>query len=361
MSASTQFSIDALHSAGKTIHRLSVQVDESDDLIGSTYLAAKDTLPLHRIRQEVDKHFQDNTLSMPVLAARGAAAGKTLVVTAGVHGDEYEGMEAIFRIFETLDPSRMNGTFIAVPVVTLPAFWVGCRVNPLDRKNMARVFPGSPDGTASQRLAHNLLHRVLRHADFYIDLHSSGRNYHMMTLVGYTTVGNQSMVARQGADLFGAPVIWEHHGVSAGRTLSSTLELGIPSLYTEARGSGQVTPEDLNCYTRGLANLLEFLEIEKLPQAGPPPQPSRRLYGLGDLDFALDCSQGGLFFPSIPLGAEVARGDRLGIIRDLEGKVVEVPRSPQDGVVILIRATPRIFAGETVAALAETDPPDQGS
>ncbi len=358
MNHATEFSIDALSSGSKAIYQLPVRVDESTDLVGTTFLAAKDTLPLANIQQEIEKRFQDGTLSVPVLAARGAHPGKTLVVTAGVHGDEYEGMEAIFQVFETLDPRQMQGTFVSVPVVTLPAFWVGCRVNPLDCKNMARVFPGSAEGTASQRLAHTLLDRVLRHADLYIDLHSSGRNYHMMTLIGYTTVGSQSEISRKAAEAFGAPVIWEHHGVSAGRTLSSTLELGIPSLYTEARGSGQVRPEDVDCYTRGVANLVEFLDIAKLPQAGPPPQPSRRLYGLGDLDFALDCSEGGLFFASVPLGTEVARGDRLGIIRDLEGRVVEEPRSPQDGVVILIRATPRIFPGETVAALAETSPPD---
>ena len=358
MTHPSDFSIDTLTSGSKAIYRMPVRVDESPDLVGTTYLAAKDTLPLANIRQEIEKRFQDNTLSVPVLAARGAHPGKTLVVTAGVHGDEYEGMEAIFRVFENLDPKQMRGAFIAVPVVTLPAFWVGCRVNPLDGKNMARVFPGSANGTASQRLAHTLLNQVLRHADLYIDLHSSGRNYHMMTLVGYTTVGSQSETSKKAAEAFGAPVIWEHHGVSGGRTLSSTLELGIPSLYTEARGSGQASTEDVDCYTRGVANLVEFLDIAKLPQAGPPPQPSQCLYGLGDLDFALDCSQGGLFFADVPLGAKVTRGDRLGIIRDLEGRVAEEPRSPQDGVVILIRATPRIFAGETVAALAETHPPE---
>ena len=307
------------------------------------------------VHSEIARWLCNGNLSLPVLAARGERSGETLVVTSGVHGDEYEGMEAIYRTFEEIDPRQMQGTFIGVPVVTLPAFWLGTRCNPVDSRNLARVFPGSSKGSPTEQLAKALLERVLRHASLYIDLHSAGRNYHMLTLCGYCSVGEQSTRAAEAAMCFGAPVLWKHPSVPPGRTVSAALELGIPSLYAEAHGGGHVRSEDVQVYTRGVANFLRLLKIAELPGAGRPAQNPLRISGSGDLDFAINCQQSGLFFSSVAPGVYLKEEDTLGTIRSLDGRVLEMVRSPRDGILVLIRATPRIFAGELVAALAGED------
>ena len=89
----------------------------------------------------------------------------------------------------------------------------------------------------------------------------------------------------------------------------------------------------------------------------PAPAPSDRetlfLSGSGDLDFAVNCSRGGFFVPGAALGEHLAKGRTLGTIRDLSGKVVEEIVSPEDGFVVIIRATPVVFGGEFIAALSE--------
>ena len=80
-----------------------------------------------------------STVSFPVLVARGAKPGKTLLVTAGVHGDEYEGMAALHDVFDALDPPQLAGTFVAIPIVNGPAYEAGLRVNPDDRQDLAIV------------------------------------------------------------------------------------------------------------------------------------------------------------------------------------------------------------------------------
>ena len=177
MSQRPEFDFDELPVGTKQAYCMTVTVQETCDLVNTITMISGDRTIRESVQNEVDNAFRDGTLSITVLAARGTRPGKTLVTTAGVHGDEYEGMEAIHRTFEAIDPSSMTGTFVAVPVVTLPAYWMACRVNPLDARNMARVFPGSTDGSASERLAARLLDRVLRHASLYIDLHSAGRAY----------------------------------------------------------------------------------------------------------------------------------------------------------------------------------------
>ena len=86
-------------------------------------------------------------IQLPILLVRGSHEGAALVVTAGIHGDEYEGVRAIFDVVETLDPAAMRGDLIAVPVSNPPAFWAGTRRNPLDGVNLARVFPGAATPT----------------------------------------------------------------------------------------------------------------------------------------------------------------------------------------------------------------------
>ena len=354
MTLHQEFDFDGLPAGAKQTYRMTVNVGEALGLVDTVTMISGDRSVRESVQGEIDSAFQDGTLSIPVLAVRGSRPGKTLVTTAGVHGDEYEGMEAIHRTFEALDPSSMIGTFVAVPVVTLPAYWMACRVNPLDGRNLARVFPGSTDGSASERLAARLLDRVLRHASLYIDLHSAGRGSHWVTLCGFSDYGSQAETARSAATCFGAPVIWTHphDPESVGRTLNATNDLGIPSLYTEAFGGGHARPVDVDCYTRGLANLLRFLEIAELPAAGlPEPYEPVEIRGRGDTDKALSASTSGLVWLLVEPGDRVKAGQNIAYIRDLEGNVIEEIVSPQDAFVVGVRATPRVFAGDNLAIL----------
>ena len=355
MNQHAEFDFEQLSAGTKQAYHLLVTVEEQSHLVDMVTMINGDQTIRENVQSEIDNRFRDNTLSIPVLAACGVHPGKTLVATAGIHGDEYEGIEAIHRIFETLDPSSMSGTFVAVPVVTLPAYWMACRVNPLDERNMARVFPGSTDGSASERIAARVLDRVMRHASLYIDLHSSGRGSHWVTLCGFSDYGSQAPMARAAARCFGAPVIWQHphEPEVTGRTLSATNDLGIPSLYTEAFGGGHARPEDVNCYTRGLANLLRFLKIGVLPAAGlPEAYEPIEICGAGNTDNAIRASHAGLAWLLVEPGDRVLAGQKLAYIRDLEGMILEQIESPQDAFVVGIRATPRVFAGDHLLILS---------
>jgi len=356
MSSFPEFFFEAIAPGTKGVYQLSLPFGGNvEKLVEQINLASSGLSSNAQMHSEIARWLQNGTLSLPVLIARGEASGETLVVTSGVHGDEYEGIEAGYRVFEALDPRQMRGTFVCVPVVSLLAFWLGTRFNPVDSRNLARAFPGTEGGSATEQLAAILLSRVLRHATLYIDLHSAGRNYYMLTLCGYCTVGSQSARAAEAASRFGAPVIWKHPRISPGRTMSATLDLEIPSLYAEALGGGHVRSEDIQVYTRGLRNLLQFMEIVTLPaQVHPPPSPLR-IGGEGDLDDAINCRNSGMFFSDLSIGDRVKEGDVLGTVRGLDGRILETVRASQSGVVVLLRATPRLFGGELVAALANED------
>ena len=159
-----------------------------------------------------------------------------MLVIAGVHGDEYEGIAAIPQLFAATEPQHLRGSLLLMPVCNLPAYEAAQRSSPVDGLNLARVFPGEAKGTITRQIAFWITEKLLRHADFLIDLHTGGIAYELPTLIGYIhdegELGQASLAA---ATAFGAPVMWGHPmPMPAGRSISAATELGVPSLYTEA-------------------------------------------------------------------------------------------------------------------------------
>jgi len=108
----------------------------------------------------------------PVISITGARPGPVLFVNAGVHGGEYPAVEAVIRLSNTLDPKKIAGTVILMPVMNLPAFRTRTPfVCPIDNVNPNRVFPGDPTGSYSEQMTHALINEFVVHADAYVDLH----------------------------------------------------------------------------------------------------------------------------------------------------------------------------------------------
>jgi len=290
-------------------------------------------------------------VSIPLILMRGAEDGKTLVVMAGVHGDEYEGVRAILELCDELDPQTMRGDVLAVTAANPPALWAGTRTSPLDGCNMARLFPGNEKGSPSEVIAFHLSQSIIARGNFFLDLHSAGVKLLMPSMVGYDAQDENSRAA---AIAFAAPVIWGHPTVSAGRSISFAHSRGIPWLYTEARGAGRIAPDDLQMFKRGARNLLAHLGILNEEKEDSPIQ--HRLYGDGDTDASLIAGESGFFVPSVELLDQVSKGDELGRTLSLHGDTLEMFSAPQSGVVGLIRAFPIVSCGDATFLITETEP-----
>lgn len=294
-------------------------------------------------------------VGLPLLVVNGARPGKTLVVLAGVHGDELEGVQAVQDVFNRLEPSEMRGRLIAVPAANLPAVRAVQRNSPLDSLNLARVFPGRREGSVTERIAFYLHELIIPEAELLIDLHSSGVASLMPLLVGYDAKATDLGKASKAAALkFGTPVIWGHAEVSPGRSISSAIEQGIPWLYVESPNGGRVSPRDLPYYVNGVLNLLKHLEIiggeiiESVPEY--------RLTGDGDVDRTQSVSTKGFFVPQVKMLDYVEKGQLIGVVRNLFGETIEEIRTEQAGYVAMLRATPLVEPGISVCLVAEGDP-----
>ena len=146
--------------------RIATDIDFDRDGRQASYLRA----PLSR------NNAGWGTIEIPIVAVKNGS-GPTVLLTGGIHGDEYEGQIAISRLSRELDPAAMRGRVIMIPTVNIPAALNDTRLSPIDDRDLNRCFPGNPRGTFSEMLAHFLDGIVLPLADVSVDVHTAGHSF----------------------------------------------------------------------------------------------------------------------------------------------------------------------------------------
>lgn len=285
-------------------------------------------------------------IRMPVTVVNGSAPGPRLGISAGVHGGEYPGIEAAIRTAAELEAREVRGAVTIVHIVDVPAF-LGRNIYicPLDGKNPNRVFPGNPDGTASERLAHTLFTEVIARSEYYVDLHGGDINealvpFTIMLASGTPEVDEKAMAL---ARVYG--IRYVVRGRVSGGTYAAAAQRGVPAILTEAGGQGLLDDASLAIHRRGLRNVLRHLGIVRgMPERAEPITLLTQLHWVTS-------EHTGLFYPDVPPGTRVTRGQRVGETRDFFGTRLAEMTAPGDGVVLFIVTTPATKPGDPLFAV----------
>src|SRR5215813_12100760 len=208
----------------------------------------------------------------PVISVAGVKPGPVLFANAGVHGGEYPAVDAVIRLSNTLDPKKIAGTVILMPVMNLPAFRARTPfVCPIDNVNPNRVFPGDPTGSYSEQMTHALINEFVVHADAYIDLHGGDIPEALVPFVicrseaGLADHKARDVAARskQMALTFGLPyVLTVSKPVQPAKGSSryaAAAEKGVPSILAEAGGVGQMQEDAVELLVNGVVNVMKHL------------------------------------------------------------------------------------------------------
>ena len=124
---------------------------------------------------EIAKLPSNTTIKIPIHVFRSKRSGPVLLLMAGMHGDEVNGVEIVRRMIreELTIPDR--GTVIAIPVLNIYGFINYSREVP-DGKDVNRSFPGNRYGSLASRVAYYFLKEIIPHIDYGIDFHTGGGN-----------------------------------------------------------------------------------------------------------------------------------------------------------------------------------------
>lgn len=286
----------------------------------------------------------------------GHQPGPHLLITAGVHGDEFEPMAAVRRLMTEIDPQALRGKLTLVPCVNESAFRLGRRTGE-DGKDLARTCPGRADGGLTEQVAFGLS-QLIRSADFYIDLHTGGIAFTVLPLSGYTLHPDPNVLAVQQrmAQVFGLDVVWGTDPNLDGRSLSVARDANVPAIYCEYLGGGRCDPAGIDAYVRGCRNvMIELGLLDGSPDLPRPPlivEDHRPGAGHMQINHPSPCD--GFFLPSVTLGQRVRSGDLIGTVCDVLGQRVERIESRYTGIVIVLQTFPTVSAGASVAVVMET-------
>jgi len=287
----------------------------------------------------------------------GPHEGPHLLITGGVHGDEFEPVAAIRRLADVLDHENLRGKVTLAPVVNEPAFCSGRRTAD-DGLDLARTCPGRPDGSITERIAH-ALSELIRSADYYIDLHSGGVALEILPLVGYVLHADRAVLDRQRrmARAFNLPVVWGTSASLDGRSLSVARDAGVPAIYAEWGGAGRCNPKGVAAYVVGCLDVaaeLGLLDRSRRPSAVRHVVEDDRPES-GHLQVCHPSPIAGLFEPCVVLGERVLRGDAIGTVTDTSGMQAEPIKSAREGIVLCLRSLARVEEGDSLAVILEVD------
>lgn len=288
---------------------------------------------------------------------KGKEPGPRVLITAGVHGDEYEPMAAVRKLIGILKSETIRGQVTLVPVVNESAYRLGQRTGD-DGRDLGRTCPGCADGSSTERIAH-ALSALIRAADYFMDLHTGGARLRVHPLTGYTLHRDAAVLDRQRrmARAFGLPVIWGTDPNLEGRSLSVARDAKVPAIYAEYHGGGSWDAAGVEAYVRGCLNVLGDLGMIDRPPVKPGTEPfvvEDPRPGSGHMQINHPAPVEGFFEPAADLGQMVKVGDLLGSVSDALGERIEPIHSRYAGMVLVIHARCFIAAGESVGVVLET-------
>ena len=291
-------------------------------------------------------------IDLPIITVNGLKEGPTLCLIAGIHGCEYSGIETVIRLTGELDPEKLCGRVVAVPVANKPAFTSRVPyVCPIDGINLNRIFPGNPTGSISYRLAHVLFNNVILKSNFLIDIHGADLPEELPPrgLVILQEKGNEETrrISENLANFFDSEyvLVSEIDGTCVGESC----KVGIPALAPEADGAGRIEENAVLFYKNGILNVMKHLGMIKgVPQKS---RSKKRIYRL----HAVRAEQGGLFYPKCRAGEIVSKGDRVGEVRNLYGHVEERVLAPIHGLVTIRMTNLTVNSGDVVLFLGELE------
>nr|WP_319394861.1 M14 family metallopeptidase [uncultured Desulfobacter sp.] len=303
-----------------------------------------------------------HSVIVPVTVFNGAEPGPVLGITAGVHGYEYPPILAAQKLITRINPKDLKGTVILVQIANMEGFLGrAIEINPLDGKNLNREFPGSEQGSITQRIAHFITKEISTRSDCFLDIHAGDAPQDLMPYVAYYSHTKMKEISQKGREMAMAlgfdymvtfvtdEVDYIKDGENSLFCSAEPFKQGKPSVDIEC-GKGGLRDEDLaEKIASGVMNMLKYLGMGKgTPKSGSTCLDiTRRSW--------IDSKFTGIFYPKKSAGYYVSKGMELGVITDFFGRELGTVTADMDGIILYMLNTPPVRKDEGVACIGKID------
>ena len=289
--------------------------------------------------------YTQSPLTVPLEIIHGKQPGPVLLICAAIHGDELNGIEIVNQVLSRVNPARLKGTLVAVPVVNVFGFINKSRYLP-DRRDLNRCFPGTEKGSLGSRVAHFFVDKIVNHCSHIIDLHTGA--IHRANLPQIRAKLDCD-ITRSMAESFGAPVILDA-SIRDGSLRAVAESRDIPVILYEAGEALRFDPVAIKAGTRGVLNVMRTLGMLKATT-----KKASMAHMIAKSTTWIRAEQDGLLHLKTRLGDRVTKGQCLGTITAPLGAEAHEVITPKSGIVIGCLTMPLVNEGDAVFHIASFD------
>ncbi len=279
-------------------------------------------------------------IEIPIIIERSKIPGPTILFSAGIHGDEINGVDIVRQLIARRINMPKRGTIICMPILNIFGFLSSKRAFP-DGRDLNRVFPGSSNGSLASRVAHRLMHEIIPEVDLIIDFHTGGASRFNAAQV--RIVRNHPELDEL-ARIFGAPfVLYSNHISKSFR--NACFQLGKPILLYEGGKSFYVDNNISKVGVEGVKRILAHYDmLHHRLKASTPKMPTVFI----EESKWVRAKQSGMFKSAVSVNDKVAIDDVLGQITDPYGKIYHEVKSSIEGYVINVNEASLVYQGDAL-------------
>ncbi len=292
------------------------------------------------LKISIDRLPTGTLIDIPVYVFNAKKPGPTMLIQAGLHGDEINGIEIVRRMLQQKRFKINNGAVIAVPILNIFGFIHFSRDVP-DGKDVNRSFPGTKSGSMASRMAYHYVTQIMHQMDFAIDLHTGGAQRHNFPQIRFTQEDGYS---RELAEVFNAPFSFSSRLIK-GSFRNAAFHMGKPTIVFEAGESMRFDDYSILEGMQGILNVMKHFKM--ISNIAPKYVERMKTVQLKDRKW-LRAPTAGMFIPEITNGSEISKGQEMGLITDTYARRSKKIKAPFDGFVFSINNQAVVNQGDAL-------------
>ncbi|MGZ3885299.1 MAG: succinylglutamate desuccinylase/aspartoacylase family protein [Bacteroidia bacterium] len=309
----------------------------------SDFVINKQTVRAGENKQIILDSYELHTktkIELPVFVFRSVNPGPTILFSAGMHGEETNGIEILRKIVTRDELSNLKcGSVIAIPVINSVSFLFGSRDLP-DGRDLNRCFPGSKTGSFGSRIAYDLMKHIIPLIDFGVDFHTGGAKINNSPQLRCVFEFPDNVAL---AEKFSPPLIIDST-YRDGTFRKEAANKGKPILVFEG---GESMRFDYGAINEGVNGCLRLMRSYNMIDADVPNNPAVKIIK----DTWVRANSSGLFHMNANNGAYVRKGDLLGVICNPFGNIEDKILSSIDGYIVGTNNQPVVNQGDALIHL----------
>jgi len=292
------------------------------------------------LKISIDRLPTGTLIDIPIYVFNSKKPGPRILVQAGLHGDEINGIEIVRRMLQEKRFKIKKGAVIAVPILNIFGFIHFSRDVP-DGKDVNRSFPGRKSGSMASRIAYHYVSQIMHQMDFAIDLHTGGAQRHNFPQIRFTQEDDRS---RELASIFNAPFTFSSRLIK-GSFRNAAFKMGKPAIVFEAGESMRFDDYAILEGMQGILNVLKYFKM--ITKIEPKYVERMQTVQLEDRKW-LRAHTAGMFIPEITNGSEIKKGQALGLITDTYARHSKKIKAPYDGFVFSVNHQAVVNQGDAL-------------